>query len=1136
MYRKYFVAIFLSLVLGTAVFGLNTASADPPPVPPDPYERQQLSPLSRQSADRRQLQVTLNAPRLPWSKIVFQSYRDSNWEIYIGNDDGSGQTRLTNSNTSDIHPQLNRGNTQIAFASNNSGNDFEIYKMNTDGNGMVQLTNNSSDDGNPIWSPSGTKIAFESYRNGHAEIYVMNADGSGQVRLTNGSSYSGMPSWSPDGSKIAFVSYRTGGYRIWVMNANGTDQIQLSNQAYSFHPIWSPDGSKIAFDAAGADGWQNIWQMNADGSNEELVADFGGDTDIWASSWSPDGRQIAFTAISYILHQGNWYWTDAQQTAYDLVNQTISHLGFNLQDWYPRWQTSDTLPPTSLVHSLPSQSPGPIPVHWSGTDTGGSGIKYHQVQVKIGINGIWTDWFTNTTQMSGQYPGTGGNSYFFRVRTQDQAFNSEPWPNSYDASTFVENLAPLTSFSPLPPYSQVDKPIILSWQGYDPGNSGIDSYDLSYRVNNGSWVNWQTDLTTNQTIFEEATSGNNYVFRIQATDRAQNSSAWSLSSPTTFYRWQIFGEAHDNTGTPLAEVSSVATNAMASQNSDLNGSYHTYFATTQPDYSIGWQNERYLTLPNTQFPFGNDKVHNVIMPPNDNIIDNWGFESGSLGNGWHSVGSLPAIITDTIYHTGSNSTILGNLSHMEQSIVPTTGDRIRFWFDVDKHGIGHLVVQEALYPYSDFYYMQLDLNGTWSAPEMIDADGIPRYSQPKIIVTDNGRVHIFWQDGPLSPEQNIMYRVRDANGSWSNTETVISTHASNSTFHVVISHNGIIHIIANEQVPPHNYMKAFYIHRNANGWSSPIQLSEQGYPDLFLDDALLLAGQDNHIHFVWQEGGDRRILHQERLPNGTWLPIEEIADVEGTAGAYSLGGVIDIQDNIHIIWLDSPAGEPSLLYYIQRNTSGQWSSIENIHPDFTINEPQLAVSSSGIPHVIWTYQGLHHTWRESNGQWYYPQNYQQTTILPGEGTGIYSPYILIDDSDNIHLAWVEFFDNSNWEYAVFYAQKRLDQQFTVEKLLQDSEQLFSYYYPLQLALKDSASPYILWEADDTPPLFISKPKRATETGISAISTVFTIPVTMSNPILSYKYNMNTTGSIDTNFAVFVYITKSPLVENDYNHT
>ena len=58
---------------------------------------------------------------VPWSKLVFQSYRDNDWEIYRANGDGAGQVRLTNNDGIDKDARLNRGATRVVFASTRSG-------------------------------------------------------------------------------------------------------------------------------------------------------------------------------------------------------------------------------------------------------------------------------------------------------------------------------------------------------------------------------------------------------------------------------------------------------------------------------------------------------------------------------------------------------------------------------------------------------------------------------------------------------------------------------------------------------------------------------------------------------------------------------------------------------------------------------------------------------------------------------------------------------------------------------------------------------------------------------------------------------------------------------------------------------
>ncbi|BCX02271.1 MAG: hypothetical protein KatS3mg053_0209 [Candidatus Roseilinea sp.] len=78
------------------------------------------------------------------TRIVFQSFRNGNWEIYRANGDGSGVLRLTATPATDIEPRLSRNGQKIVFASNRTGN-FDLYVMNWDGSGLQQLTNTSSD-------------------------------------------------------------------------------------------------------------------------------------------------------------------------------------------------------------------------------------------------------------------------------------------------------------------------------------------------------------------------------------------------------------------------------------------------------------------------------------------------------------------------------------------------------------------------------------------------------------------------------------------------------------------------------------------------------------------------------------------------------------------------------------------------------------------------------------------------------------------------------------------------------------------------------------------------------------------------------------------------------------------------------
>ena len=80
-----------------------------------------------------------------------------------------------------------------------------------------------------------------------------------------------------------------------VMNADGTGHTVLLSApgATIDAPVFSPDGKRIAFSNAAANGDQEIFVRNADGSVDRLT--YAAGTDL-SPSWSPDGSRIAFTS------------------------------------------------------------------------------------------------------------------------------------------------------------------------------------------------------------------------------------------------------------------------------------------------------------------------------------------------------------------------------------------------------------------------------------------------------------------------------------------------------------------------------------------------------------------------------------------------------------------------------------------------------------------------------------------------------------------------------------------------------------------------------------------------------------------------------------------------------------------------
>jgi Tol biopolymer transport system component len=218
--------------------------------------------------------------------IAFTSNRDgSNTEIYLMTADGRRPTRLTNDEASDGQAAWSPDRTRIAFTKFPISGGSDIYLMNSDGTNPIHFAAGSE---SADWSPDGSRIAFN--RNG--VIVIRNVDGSSETTLSPAPGWLASDAdWSPDGTRIAFLRTEAGGgsENVWVMNADGTNQVALTTLGGGA-PAWSPDGSKIAFHSDRT-GRNQVYVMNADGSGQTALTT-GAPTGV--PSWSLDGSKIAF--------------------------------------------------------------------------------------------------------------------------------------------------------------------------------------------------------------------------------------------------------------------------------------------------------------------------------------------------------------------------------------------------------------------------------------------------------------------------------------------------------------------------------------------------------------------------------------------------------------------------------------------------------------------------------------------------------------------------------------------------------------------------------------------------------------------------------------------------------------------------
>jgi len=142
-------------------------------------------------------------------------------------------------------------------------------------------------------SPDGQTIVFDLL----GDLYTIPRGGGQATRLTRGMALDLHPVFSPDGSQILFVSDRSGNENIWMVDADGSDPRPVTTERGDFHfadPEWSPDGDYVLVrknESGSPNPGRQAWLVHVSGGTGMALAEA---AEGLGFRWGPDGRAIWF--------------------------------------------------------------------------------------------------------------------------------------------------------------------------------------------------------------------------------------------------------------------------------------------------------------------------------------------------------------------------------------------------------------------------------------------------------------------------------------------------------------------------------------------------------------------------------------------------------------------------------------------------------------------------------------------------------------------------------------------------------------------------------------------------------------------------------------------------------------------------
>jgi TolB protein len=243
-------------------------------------------------------QITTHAahqqePAISGDRIVWQDYRNGNWDVYLYDLSTNTERQITSQSEAQIEPAIS-GNRIVWEDGRKATSNEDIYLYDLGSNTERQITFNTAHQGAP--AISGDNIVWQDSRFGQSDIWLYDLSSNSERRITTNGSSQLRPAIS--GDTIVWQDHRNGNADVYLFDLNSSTEQQItSHSARQERPAVS--GDRI------------VWQDNRNGNYDVRVYDLSTTMERQITSHAADQ---GLPAIS-----GDWIvWQDARSGNHDI--------------------------------------------------------------------------------------------------------------------------------------------------------------------------------------------------------------------------------------------------------------------------------------------------------------------------------------------------------------------------------------------------------------------------------------------------------------------------------------------------------------------------------------------------------------------------------------------------------------------------------------------------------------------------------------------------------------------------------------------------------------------------------------------------------------------------------------------------